>query len=334
MTIHALSRRGTAATGTALLAVVALAAAGCSSDTGASGSSGSGEGETVAITAGVAASQSSTALLLGQQQGFFEEEGIDLTIDYAASGAAATPQLINGQMQAVLGGISAAITSVDSGLPVVIVSGSVNDREDPDGTQYQTMVAEDSGIESFKDLEGKTVAVNSLSCCWEFWIREAVEKDGGDPDKVEMVQLAFADAVTALKQGKVDAASTAQPFATSLRQDGFRDIGDSPAIAYDDPDNGNTVFYMSRQFIDQHPGIVERWRAALAKSSEYANAHPDETREQIIAQTKADPELVQSAPLPQYSAELDRNAIEKEGEFLVKYGVLQKAPSLEDLIAP
>ena len=319
----------------ALLAATVAIATGCASAAPPSdGPSQSGSVKTVAIKAGVAASQSSAALLLGVKQGFFKDEGIDVTTDFSATGAGGIPQLINGQLQTVLGGISGSIAAASEGIGIAIVSGSVNDREDPAGTQYQTIVSPNSSIKSFADLSGKTIAVNSLLCCWDFWVREAVEKDGGDSSSLKLVQLSFPDAVTALQQGNVDAISTVQPFATQLRQEGFRDIGDSPAAAYDDPNNGNTVFTMSRQFIDQNPGIVERWQKALQKSSDYANDHPDETRAQIIEQTKADPELVNKAPLPLYSAKIDRNAVEREAGFLVKYGVIKKAPSLDSLIAP
>jgi NitT/TauT family transport system substrate-binding protein len=324
-------KQGVTLTGT-LLALTLLTACGSDAAEGDEGNSNS-ETETVAINAGVAASQSSAALILGVEQGFFEEEGIDVTIGQAATGAAAITQLINGDQQVGLGGISPVITAVAGDIPITIVSGAVNDREDPAGTQYQTIVPADSDIQSFADLEGKTVAVNSLKCCWEFWIREAVEKDGGDPDSLNLLQVPFPEAVTALKQGEVDAISTLQPFATSLRQEGYRDIGDSPAVAFDNPDNGNTVFYMSQQFISENPGIVERWRRAMEKSAEYANEHPDETRAQIIEKTGADPALVESAPLPAYTAEVDRDTVEKEGEFLVQYGVIEEAPDLDSLVA-
>ena len=318
---------------TGMLLILPLVAACGGGPTEGGQGTGTPGGEKVKITAGVAASQSSTALILGAKHGFFEEEGIELTIDDSATGAGGVPQLINGQQQAVLGGISGAITAVAAKIPVAIVSGSVNDREDPAGTQYQTIVPAGSDIQSFADLSGKTVAVNSLKCCWELWIREAIARDGGDQSSVNLVQLRFADAVTALREGKVDAISTVQPFATALRQEGYRDIGDSPAIAYGNPDNGNTVFYMSKQFIEQNPGIVERWRKALQRSADYANSHPEETRAQIIEKTGANAALVQSAPLPQYSAEIDREAVKKEAELLVKYGVIKEAPSLDSLIA-
>jgi NitT/TauT family transport system substrate-binding protein len=313
---------------------LALLVAACGGAGGETAAAGTGADGLVTITAGVAASQSSTALLMGQSKGFFKEEGIDLKIGKAATGAGAITQLINGQQQAALGGISPVVTAVASNIPVQIVSGAVNDKPSPDGTQYQTMVPGDSPVKSFKDLAGKTVAVNSLKCCWEFWMREAVQKDGGDPNALRPVQLSFPDQITALKQGKVDAISTAQPYATELRQQGFRDVGDSPASAFDNPNNGNTVFYMAKSFVADHPGIVDKWRRALQKSSDYANAHPDEVRATIIKQTSANPDLVASAPLPEYTAKIDQGTVEKEVQFAVKYGVIKQAPAYTSLVVP
>lgn len=323
-----LRSKGLGALSGALLTLSLLTACG-----GSGGQAASGKGGTVEITAGVAASPTSAPLGLGIKHGFFEDEGIKLKLDDSATGAGAIPQLLNGQMQVALGAISPAITAISQKIPVRIVSGSVTDHKDPAGTQYQTLVPGDSDIKSFSDLAGHKVAVNSLQCCWEFWVREAIEKEGGDSDSVHFLQMPFPDAASALTEGKVDAISTLQPFATSLAKQGFRNIGDSPSIALDNPNNGNTTYYMSQQFIDQNPGILDRWRKALQRSADYANAHPAETRAYVVKQTGTDAALVNAAPLPHYTAALDNDAISKEAQFLVKYGVLDKAPTLDEIVA-
>jgi NitT/TauT family transport system substrate-binding protein len=320
---------------TAAAVSLALLLAGCGGggDEASGGSSDSGEGGTVKIVAGVAVSPSSAVLLVGQEQGFFEDEGIELELASAASAAGGVPNVINGQLDVVLGGISGVVLAVAQGIPVQFVSGAVTDIETEQGTIYQTMVAPDSGIESFADLEGKTVGVNSLNCCWDFWIREAVEKDGGDPSTLNLVQLPFPDQAAALRSGNVDAVSTLQPFATQLSQEGFVNIGDSPAVAYDNPEAGNTNYFMATSFLEEHPGLLERWQRAIQRSSDYANEHPEEIRALIVERVGTPAELVEQAPLPFYTAELDTDAIEKEAEFAVKYGVIEEAPSIEDLVA-
>jgi len=321
-----------------LALVAALATAtGCSSTpepAPASPGGGGGEMETIDIVAGVAASMSSLSLLMGIEQGFFEEQGLNVTTAPVGTGSAGVTGLINGEIQVALGGLSGTITAASQGIPVVFVSGGIADQDGPEGTWYSTLVAPDSGIESFADLEGKSVAINSLNCCWDFWTREAVEADGGDASTLKLVQLPFAQQATALASGQVDAITTQQPFAAQAELEGFVSIGDPAAIAYDNPENGNTNYFMATSFIDANPGVVERWRAALQKSADYAAANPEEVRKAAVSIVSLDPALVAAAPVPNFVVDLDLDAIEKEAGWLVDYGVIPKAAAVEDMIAP
>lgn len=321
------------------LAALALAATvatvtGCGSAPEPGGTDAGGSGETIDIVAGVAASMSSLNLYLGIEQGFFEEEGLNVTTTPVGTGAAGVTGLINGEIQVALGGLSGTITAVSQGIPVAFVSGGIADLGGEGEDWYATLVAPDSGITSFSDLEGKTVALNSLNCCWDFWTRESVIADGGDASALELVQLPFAQQADALASGQVDAITTQQPFATQAELRGFVSIGNPAAIAYDDPWAGNTNYFMAKSFVDANPGVVERWRAALQKSAEFANANPDLVREAAIEIVSLDPDLVAAAPVPHFTAELDLNAIEKEAGWLHKYGVIANAPSVDDMVIP
>lgn len=324
----------------AALAVAAtlVTIAGCSSAPEAApepgGSESGGAVETLDIVAGVAASMSSLDLLIGIEQGFFEEEGLNVTTTPAATGAAGVTALINGEIQVALGGLSGTITAASQGIPVAFLSGGIADTESEEGSWYGTLVEEGSGIESFADLEGKTVAVNSLNCCWDFWTRESINADGGDGSNVQLVQLPFAQQAQALADGQVDAITTQQPFAKQAELQGFVSIGDPAAIAYDDPENGNTNYFVAKSFIEQNPDFVDRWRAALQKSADYANENPDEVRAAAVEIVELDAELVDAAPVPNFVVDLDTDAIEKEMGWLVDYGVIQNAPELDSIIVP
>lgn len=290
--------------------------------------------EPIDIVAGVATSMSSINLLIGIEKGFFTEQGLNVTRVPVQTGAAGVTQLVSNQIQVALGGLSGTITAVSTGIPIVFVSGGIADTTSPEGTWYGTLVAPDSGIKSFKDLAGKKVALNSVNCCWDFWTRESVEKAGGDQSKLQMVQLPFAQQAAALKAGQVDAITTQQPFVKQAELQGFISLGDPAAIAYDNPKNGNTNYFMAKQFVDDHPDVVKRWRAALQKSADYANAHPDEVRKVAIDIVKLDPALVAASPTPNYVAALDTDAIKKEASWLVKYGVIPTAPDVKSMIVP
>jgi NitT/TauT family transport system substrate-binding protein len=334
--LFSLTRKTRVALVGAALAVT-LAAAGCAgggamAPTSSGGSGGGDGGKTIDIVAGVAATPSSTNLLIGIKKGYFADEGLNVTTAPIATGAGAIAQLVNGQLQIALGGLSGTITAVSQGIPIVFVSGGVIDSNSDGESQYGTLVKKDSGIKSFKDLDGKKVALNSLNCCWDFWTRESVAKDGGDQSSLKMVQLPFAQQVDALKNGQVDAITTQQPFVKQAEMAGFVSLGDPAAIAYDDPKNGNTDYFMAKSFVDANPGVVDKWRKALQKSADYANDHPDEVRAMIVETTKTAKELADAAPVPVYTADLNTDTIQKEADFLVKYKVIKSAPKLDDLV--
>jgi len=313
-----------------------LTVAGCSGSSSNEQPGGDGTGkaqEPIDIVAGVATSMSSIDLRLGIEKGFFKEQGLNVTTVPVQTGAAGVTQLVSDQIQVALGGLSGTITAVSQGIPIVFVSGGIADTDSEQGSWYGTLVAPDSGIKSFKDLTGKKVALNSVNCCWDFWTREAVEKDGGDQSKLQMVQLPFAQQAAALKAGQVDAITTQQPFVKQAELQGFVSLGDPAAIAYDNPKNGNTDYFMAKKFVTDHPDVVERWRAALQKSADYANEHPDEVRKIAVDTVKLDKKLVDETPVPNFVAELDTDAIEKEASWLVKYGVIKTAPPVDSMVA-
>jgi len=320
---------------TVALAATIAAVSGCSSSTPTpAGSNSDGGQEPIDIVAGVATSMSSIDLLLGIQQGFFEEEGLNVSTVPSQTGAAGVTQLVSNQIQVALGGLSGTITAVSQGIPIVFVSGGIADTTSPEGSWYGTLVSPDSGIKSFKDLAGKKVALNSVNCCWDFWTRESVEKDGGDQSTLQMVQLPFAQQAAALKAGQVDAITTQQPFVKQAELQGFVSLGDPAATAYDNPENGNTDYFMAKQFVQDHPDVVERWRAALQKSADYANSHPDEVRKAAVDIVKLDADLVAATPVPNYVSEIDKDAIDSEAGWLVKYGVISTAPDVNSMIVP
>lgn len=318
-------------------AALALTAAGCSaspSPTPTDGASGA-PAAPVDIVAGIVASAGAAPIYLGMTHGSFSDQGINLTTSPITTGAAAVSSLINGQLNVVQASQDSVINAAASGIPIVVVAGAWNDNTDPKGTQVQAIVSEKSGISSFKDLEGKNVAVNSVSCCWQLWTNEAVEKAGGDPSKVKYVQVNLAQQFSELQAGQIDAAILSQPFATTANQaGGFKSIGDPMTTAFGSPTAQNSVYFMAKSFIDAHPGVVDQFRKALQNASDYTNANPEEAKTAIGKATGTDQALVEASPLPTFTAVTDKDGLVAEAGFLVKYGVLKAAPSPDQYIAP
>ena len=77
----------------------------------------------------------------------------------------------------------------------------------------RSIVGKDSPIKSAKDLEGKTVAVNTLNNIVHLMALAWVDKNGGNSSKIKFVEIPFPQMEPALVAGKVDAISVQEPFA-------------------------------------------------------------------------------------------------------------------------
>lgn len=318
-----------------ITAALLVGVAGCGgndeSATTSGGSSSSAGNEPITLSIGYTPIADEAVLKIASAQGIFEKHGLKVKYTAAAPGTALIAQLLNGQVDVGVGALTGVMAAVSQKIPVAAVSAVSRDYETEGQTAYATMVASDSGVSSFKDLEGKTVAVNSLQGIWEITTREAVAQDGGDPKKVKLTQITFGDQVAALRSGRVDAISTLQPVPTVLASQGYKRLGDAQAIAAGDPETVATVAFMTKAKIQKQPEAPKRWVAAIAEASEYANAHPDEVKKVIISESKAPAEAINEAPVPVFTPAIPRANVDVFSKLMVKYGG-QKVPVTADQV--
>ena len=327
-------RLGTAAS---LLAIV-LTVAACGGDdsttsNAASTSSSSSGAKSEPISLALTPSSGAVCIRLTDQRGLFKKNNVSIKyVPAAPTGAAQIAQILNGQIDAGAGAYTGAITAASNNLPVVITNAQDEDYSVDGQTAFATVVGKNSGITSFKQLEGKSVAVNSLQGNWEVSLKEAIEKDGGDPSKVKLVAIPFPDQVTALKSGRVDAISTLQPFIAQLTAQGFKSIGDPQAIGFGGKtDSVVDVMFVGKKWAADHDAELKGFTAAMHEGNAWCNAHPDAVRKEIVAFTKASPDVVDATPVPKYTEKLGPTTTDDWSKLLVKYGILKKAPPKEQV---
>jgi NitT/TauT family transport system substrate-binding protein len=192
------------------------------------------------------------------------------------------------------------------------------------------LVKADSPIQSAKDLEGKTVAANTLQNIVDTSVRASVRKAGGDPSKVKFVALPFPEQPAALANGQVDAVFVVEPFQQSVLAEGGRKI----ASSYVDAADNLTVaaYFTSQQLLAENPDLVKRFTEAMQESLSYADSHPDEARAIIGTYTKIAPEVIEKVTLPKWPADINRDSLETMADLAVEDGLLKEAPDLNALL--
>ncbi|CAM5693722.1 ABC transporter substrate-binding protein [Streptomyces canus] len=309
----------------AVLAAVGLTVSACGNDNSSTSTQGS---SAATVTFGLQPSSATACLKVTDDRGIFRKHRIAMKYATPApTSAGQIAQVLNGQITAGYGAYTAVISAVGNNLPVVITSGIEKDYERDGTTPDAVIVGKNSGIRSFKQLEGKTVAVNSLQGSWEVLLREAVSKSGGDPSKVKLVAVPFPDQGTVLKSGRVDAVSTLQPFVGQLISEGLKSIGDPQPISFGKPDAITSVSFMSKKFATENPDVIRRFVAASQEGNQWCNAHPDDMKKAIARITKAPLAVVDKTPVPLYDAGIVSAETDTWSKLLVKYRILKEAPS-------
>jgi NitT/TauT family transport system substrate-binding protein len=314
------------------VSALGLAACGSGSPSGGEapqGSESAPAGDLTKVTVGVIPIVDTAPLYLGDEKGFFKEEGLDLDIQTVAGGAAAIPAVVSGGFDFSFGNLVSVMVANDKGLDIKLVANGNSTSGDTQKDFSGVVVKGDSDIKSPKDLAGKTVSVNTLSNIGDTTIRSVVEADGGDPDSIKFVEVGFPDAPAALSNGQVDAAWILEPFLSKAVADGGRVV--SYNFADFDPKLDISGYFTTGDKVSSDPELVAKFQSAMNKSLEYAQENPQEVRDIVGTYTKIEEADRAEMALPTFRKDFNMEAAQKLADAAVKYGTLSKEPDLESI---
>jgi NitT/TauT family transport system substrate-binding protein len=314
-----------------LTAVSVLAAATACGSSGSGGSDGAGSsGGTTTVEVGLIPIVDVAPLYLGQKKGFFGERGLKLSFSSAQGGAAIVPGVVSGQFQFGFSNMTSLMIARSNDVPVKAVANGIASTG-VRGKDFEALTVKgDSPVKSAKELEGKKVAINTLKNINETAVRASVREAGGDPDKVELVELAFDQMPAALDAGRIDAAMVVEPALATVKSQGGREIA-SPMIDVA-PKLTVAMYFTSTRYAQRNPEVVKKFQEATAESLAYADSHPDEVREIITTYTKIPADVLAKVTLPKWPAEPDRASIEQLAELGERDGLFKRKPDLDELL--
>ena len=323
----------------ALVGVMALLVAACGDDDdGGDAQAGGDEGgdttaaeELTTIEVGVVPVVDVAPLYLGIQQGFFEEEGLDVQPAIAQGGAAIIPAVVNGDQEIGFSNIVSLLIGQIEGLPVQVISQGIQATDEPDNDTAAIAVPADSDIQEPADLEGKTIAINTLRNISELTVKAALDGEGVDTSTLNFVEVPLPDMVGQLEAGQVDAAGLVEPFITTGKGAGHR------MIIYDrvatEPEMTIATYFTSTQFLESDPDVVEGFVRAMNRSLEYATENADQARQAIAEYTEIPPDVLEQVVLPLWQTDLNQDSIELIAELMVTHGIAEEQADVDALIA-
>lgn len=141
-----------------------------------------------------------------------------------------------------------------------------------DGDSQGIVAAPGTGIDSLKDLYGKTIAIDSKGATGDYIVHQAFANAGLDASQVTEVEMSPSNFSAAFSSGQVDAIATFdQNLASAMVTPGAK-------LLVNAEDYGNlnvSIHIVSQSFADEHPDLVKAMYRALVKESDKAQEHPE-----------------------------------------------------------
>ena len=271
---------------------------------------------------------------VAREKGFFAAEGLEIDTTPTSGGAVGIPALMSGQLQIAYSNVVSIILAASQGLDLVVVAAADETSDAP--PDLAGLVAKPgAGFKDGKALEGKRVAVNSRNNIIWLYAREWIGVTGGDPNKVTYVEVPFPQMTDAVQQGRVDAAMLVEPFLSGgLKSGQLESIG----WPYSTVQKRLPVsqFATTRAYAAANPEILERFRRAMAKATDWTNANiqGDEFLAILSGYTKAPADRIRAATMPVFVKTVNPASVAFVAALMKRHGILKNDVDIAALLHP
>jgi NitT/TauT family transport system substrate-binding protein len=284
----------------------ALVVTGCSSkasqSNGGTQNVGASSGTKVSIMVGGLNKQIYLPFMLAQQLGYYNEQGLNITLSDEPAGVDATTNMLAGKVDGVGGFYDHVIDlqglgqSAESVVSMLTTPGEVElCRSD---LQNQ--------IKSPADWKGRNLGVTDLGSSTDFLTQYLAQKNGVDPTSTHRVGVQSGNTlIGAMEHKNIDCAMTTEPTVSQLlaTKQAYILVDMRSAESTADALGGEypaTSLYMSTSYVQQNPQTVQKLVNAYVKTLKWIQGH---TAAEIADKMPAD--YYAGVGKPAYIAALD-----------------------------
>lgn len=220
------------------------------------------------ITLGATFLESTGPAFVAQEQHFFADNGLNVTIKYYDVGLNAVNAMAKGQIDMAL---SAEYILVGAALgnQKIQTIGSLAK------TEFAYVVArKDRGIENISDLYGKKIGV-VRGTVLEFYLGQFLELHGLSISDVILVNITLAQSANIIIAGDADAVISFPPYVETAQQQ----LGNNAVVWKAQRSQMLYGLVTCRtEWLNQHPNIVKRFLKAMSQTENYMTQHPNEAK--------------------------------------------------------
>lgn len=262
------------------------------------------------------------------ENGYFEQEGLDLELVTGYGADKTMAAVISGEAQIGFMGAEASLYTYLEGATDTVVNFA-------QGTQRagNFLVARENEKDfEWTDLIGKKVLGGRKGGMPQMVFEYILKKNGIDPEKDLVIDqsIDFGSTAAAFAGGQGDYTCEFEPSATALELENagyvVASLGvDSGYVPY-------TSYCAKTSYMESHPEIIQKFANALQKGVDYVNTHSAQEIAEVIAPQFAEYDLNTITTIVQRYLEQDtwkENLIFEESSFDLLQDILETAGELE-----
>jgi NitT/TauT family transport system substrate-binding protein len=271
---------------------------------------------------------------MAKDMGFFAKAGIDVEIQPMLGSSAIAAAVLSNSADIGFSAVDTLATAHQKGVSLVIIAPASEYVSTSPANNADLILPANSSVHEAKDLNGKTIGLNSLSGISVLSTRAWIDENGGDSSTCKFVEIPFSTMPVALDTGRVDCVQVTEPFIAAAKKNGrVLAIAVNGAVA---KRFLITAWFTTPQWAAAHPDAVRGFAAAIRETAIWTDQKNNAAkRTELLAKyTKIDPGVITSMIPPHFGEQVTPAFIQPLIDVDAKYNKFSTFPAQELIYAP
>jgi len=271
---------------------------------------------------------------LAMKEGFFEDEGLNVSFVDAPSGGDSLNKLVSGEVNISYASYtpfflaeSRGAAQNKGGIKLVADAAAAG----PGSTMVVSLP--NSTVKTVKDMANKRVAVTATGTISDLLTMSTLKTNGVDYGSIEWVATPFPQTADRLKARDVDAAFVTEPFI----QDTQKRAGAVPIF---DTAVGPTAdmpvagWGSTGDFVKENPNTIAAFQRAMQKGTDLALSDRSLVEPMLVEFSKVDEDTAKMATLLTFQSKLDATRIQRVPDLMLEFKVITTAIDVSTMVVP